>query len=437
MPTRCHPRLILFTLAALLAASSAANAQPIRYDVVRSDDSACAADPGTLRWAIDSANADGVASEVRFAPAIFGQTIRLECPLLVEESLSLFASPSVVVDGSNLAGMTVLSFGGIPAQSHSVQDLQLRGGTDTQGVAITLAHTVSMVGCRIYGNALTAAAATPDGAGVHLDDGKLLLDRCLLYYNSAAGDGGAILVDQGQLYIVRTRLDKNTAALGGGGIAFRGLAGSLVQVDGSTFYSNLAGQGGAIAVYSGNLSNALTVVNSTFTSNGRPAGGTGGAIYGNRLFGPNPVRISLTSSTFSLNLAATGSTLALVPGAGNVLRAYNTILDKPAGASAICSGTDFGGHHDIWDDTSCALGTVQNGSKPNTNPMVSRWRIMEGRPRRTAWTPPARRSAPATRRCVPPPISAAFPAPRAGWARTRTERVRSGGRADQQARLNR
>ncbi len=331
---------------------------------VTSASGSCAGTPGTLVWAIDKANTDGTSSTVTLDPSLAGQTIPLVCPLVVIEELSFVGHPGVTVSGATLAGMDILTFDA-PGATHDVQDLQLVGGTNTRGINIEPNQLVYLFRSTVRDNVNVGAVT---GAGIRLVGSALTLDRTTLLRNKTPSLGGAVYAAESEIRVFDSSFDKNEAA-NGGGMFVEGPSGNIV-VNSSTFYANKAGQGGAISLFDGPTGAFLDVDNSTFSTNGDNAT-VGGAVYLGDLGWPANSDASIVNSTFSNNRGQFASAIAVIDGFASV---YNTAFYRIAATAPHCyvnPGADMGGHHNIWNDTSCPLGTVWLGSKPNTDPLLN------------------------------------------------------------------
>jgi CSLREA domain-containing protein len=133
------------------------------------------------------------------------------------------------------------------------------------------------------------------GAGARVQEGKLLLQRVLVHYNSALGvDGGGLLNDRGELELVDSTVSDNVAGWNGGGIASWG----ALKLAGTTIRGNLAQEYYGGGVISGG---PLTIADSTFINNQAPGGnGFGGGLHTN---GEGAV---ITNTTFTGNLGFNG-----------------------------------------------------------------------------------------------------------------------------------
>jgi PKD repeat protein len=246
---------------------------------------------GSLRSAINAANADSQADTIEFDAALGGQTI------VLHDSLNIFQN--LTISG--------------PAGGISV--VRNLGDSNTFRIFDIESATVSIQGVTISGGRM------PEGGGID-NHGNLTLTDCNVINNSAARDGGGIR-NNGSLTAVNCTISGNLLDGGssqrGGGIYSPGqlvLSGCTVANNRLTF--NLGGQGGGI--YS---DGPLTVADSTIADN-RTGAGFGSGIY-NGWFGQisnttfsgnfgtgalmNTETVSLVNCTFSGNGGSSGSAI--------------------------------------------------------------------------------------------------------------------------------
>ncbi len=180
---------------------------------------------GSLREAIALANPG---DRIAFAPTLDG-TITLASPLVVDRALTIDGQRRIVLDGNDATRvLQVTSTGQLQLSALSVQ----RG-------------------------------AATQGAGV-LNEGTLVIDRCLVRDNHAINGGGGIFHSGVSLSVLDSDITDNETFSGGGG-------GLLDQTTGSTTIArsritgNMAGtQGGGIWQNSGRM---LTITHSTISGN--------------------------------------------------------------------------------------------------------------------------------------------------------------------------
>lgn len=219
------------------------------------------AGPGSLRDAIDQANANaGVSDSITFDPAFFGtpRTIALTGALVITDPVSI-SGPSanlVTVDAGSVDRVMVLRL-----------------------AAPLWGQTVSLKGLTLANGSPPAA----QGAGLYNESASLVIDSCVITNcTNMFFSGGAISLESiyAPLTLINSTIEANSAFEGGaifinGGIP--SIAGSLVAtIQNSTLKSNssvFGGNGGAILVGAGG---SAVIINSTL--DGNIADGNGGAI---------------------------------------------------------------------------------------------------------------------------------------------------------------
>jgi hypothetical protein len=212
------PALIL-----VLALASTARAAPSSI-LVTSDSSD---GPGSLRAAIDEANADGVETHITFASGLTGSTIRLawgsgelglheSFPTTVDGDIDGNGTPDVTIDvartswaglnvstdGNTVRGLVIMHASGpgifVSGSGNTIEGCRLieNGG---QGVSISGGPGNIVKGCRIGTDASGAARLGNADAGVLLHDGAsgntVGPDNVIAWNNVAGWSGGIALFD--------------------------------------------------------------------------------------------------------------------------------------------------------------------------------------------------------------------------------------------------
>ena len=222
---------------------------------------------GTLRWAIDQANASNQADMITFS-SLFNtpQTITLTGgPLVLTDT----ATATVAGPGADLLSVS---------ESQEYRDFDIQGGSAAlSGLTITGAH--------ILGN----------GGGVRNQGGTLSLSHVTIEGNSAGYSGGGVFAQFGATTLDQCTISGNSAVRPGGGVYID--LGTLSMHD-CTFSDNSAPQGGGLS----NVGGRLTLTNCTFSDNSAP-NGSGGGLY-------DVGSARLTDCTLSGNSASGGGGLA-------------------------------------------------------------------------------------------------------------------------------
>jgi hypothetical protein len=194
---------------------------------------------GTLRWAIQQANADGAAGSgpdtVTFATGLSGTIYLTQGPLVISKGNDTVQGPEasvLTVDGQNKT--IVFDVG--------------EGSTATFS-GLTIAHGFNELG---------------DGAGIN--NGGALTVRGCTFANDAAYGGGGIFSEQASVSVTGCTFSDDVASgTSGGGIY--GYAGGSVTITDCTFDSDSAGEGGAVGFRGITPADTLNVTGSSFTDN--------------------------------------------------------------------------------------------------------------------------------------------------------------------------
>jgi hypothetical protein len=290
--------------------------------------------PGSLREAMEAAEANAGADEIVFADGV-GGTITLASTLPVVRDpagLVIDGGGDVTVSGNN--AVTVFFVGRNADQQGgalSLRNLKITDGKCTHilcgGAAIfTNGESLEVINTTISGN---DAARGVGGAIASVSDGPLTITNSTISDNSA-GAGGGIYDAGGGLTVTNSTISGNSASFWGGGI----LSESPLMVTNSTISGNSASRRG---------------------------GGIASTWFGDGL---------VTNSTISGN-SASGSGGGIFNDDGNFMTLRNTIVANST-SSGNCGGqgpiTDLG--YNIDDGRTCGF-TQATGSLPNTNPLLN------------------------------------------------------------------
>lgn len=185
---------------------------------------------GSLRAAIDAANAAGGSNTITFAPAVAGQTITASAND-TNHPFAFGPTAFVIAKGDNL------TIAGDPA----LAGITLSGGGIHRLFAVYAGASLTVENLTLTGGmAQGGAGGNVTGVGINGGEGG----------GGGAGLGGAVF-NEGSLNLVATTLTGNTAAGGNGGVGmdgalYGGAGGGSAGFSGGTFVSGgLAGSGGA------------------------------------------------------------------------------------------------------------------------------------------------------------------------------------------------
>lgn len=316
MSHRQHaPAIIRNTAAVLVVASLCVagwtpSAQADTFTVTNLDD----AGPGSLRQAIEDAEANAGADDIVFDPGLSGTltltsmaSLASAFPVVREDLTITGPGPDVItVDAAgqgkhflvdslsddqalSLSGLTLIGgtssgtggaiavFGG---DTLTASEMVLEGNSAISGGAIgTIGGAVEVFDSRLLGNSASGSILSAGGAiagfvsGLTDDESRIRVDRSELTGNSATRSGGAIylesesaLVGEGQVRISRSTLAGNTTDDDAGGAVFLEGMGPSLQMVNSTVSGNDSGQFGAVAM-DGTGGSKISLFNSTIVEN--------------------------------------------------------------------------------------------------------------------------------------------------------------------------
>jgi hypothetical protein len=249
------------------------------------DTSDSAADTGSLRHAIDLANANTntAGSLITFAPSVFNTTTPQVITLLSGTlDLKEMSGPELI-DGPGASLLTIW-------------------GNDTyQGLNVAGGVTASLTGLTIERGYTTLL----NGGGIE-DDGTLAVTNCTIADNVSGGMGGGIY-DGGALTVTGSTIQGNVSKGGvGGGLDVD--ADATANITDSTIEGNSAtgagSVGGGIAV---TVDSALMVINST-VGGASSSEINSSSLYGGGIYNGSGCTLTITGSTIEGNsVSAVGS----------------------------------------------------------------------------------------------------------------------------------
>jgi predicted outer membrane repeat protein len=271
-PARPRPRW--FGIGAALGLLLAPGlAQADTYTVVNNADSG----PGSLREAIDTANANPGADTIKF------DMTQVVSPITLTSDTYVIAD-DLTIQGPGAALLTL-------------------SGDHTYRVIYNLYANLIIDGLTI------ADGYSETGGAIYNDGGTLTLSDSTLSGNTAFQGGAIYNYSRSTLSISNSTLTGNTASAGGA-ISSDG----LTTISSSTLIGNTATDGGTI-----NNSGTLSISNSTLSGN--TARARGGAIYNFSYYIPSAVTV--VQSTLSGNRADAGGAI------------YNTSTPSPVGSALV------------------------------------------------------------------------------------------------------
>ncbi|QDU06235.1 putative outer membrane protein pmp6 precursor [Gimesia chilikensis] len=274
------------------------------FTVLNTDNSGA----GSLRDAIEQANANEGADTITFDSSLAGQTVSLTSQISISDDLTIvgLGPDQLTLDGKGSSRIFQIYDG----SSGTTIDVEISGITLTNGYATS-------------------------GGAIHNREQLSLVDTTLAN-NISIGSGGAIYNDGGSVTVENSTLNGNMA-LGdtspghGGGIY--SIAGSLTMTD-SDFSDNMADKTGG-GIYSG-MDGDLTVSQSTFARN---QGQSGGGIYSFR------TALNIHDSQFSENRGIADPEFPTQASEGGAVYHTSTLLIEPGVQDALITNSVFTDNH--------------------------------------------------------------------------------------------
>jgi parallel beta-helix repeat protein len=311
------------TLGVALAAGR--SAQAATFNVVNLDD----AGPGSLRQAIEDANAAAGADVITFQAGLSGTILLTSGQLAITDSVDIQGPGAslLAVNGNGSSRVFYLY------NNAAVLDVTISGLTVTFGSATIGAGIVDFdENLTLDGVVISQNAVTGDGGGLWADGFNMTLTirNSRITGNTADDDGGAIYVEDtgGPLTIQNTVITGNFAGGSGGGIYFYD-PDTDVTIQDSTISGNTAGRlGGGIYLYSPDAG-SWVIRNTTISGNSAQEGG------GLFLYQPDQPFL-IENSTISGNQATAGD------GGGIYLYGYSITIHNSTIAGNTATGSGGG-----------------------------------------------------------------------------------------------
>lgn len=335
------------TVGATIAAPGAAQADTFNVTNLLDDGS-----PGTLRTAVDDAQANPGFDRILFSSGLSGTITLLDGDLEIDDGVEIVGPghARVTVDGNGLDRIfSIYPAGqGLPFTNFTISGLTLTGGDpgeDEEGGAIfSVGGRVVVEDSVITGN----TASDGFGGAVASKYGSVLIDSSVISGNSAEGGGGLATKYGGTVTVDDTTIVGNTTNGEGGGGINTALADTLVITDSTLSGNSAPGRGGGgIAAY------GSSTLLSNSTVSGNSAEGGGGVLAINYDYFDAASKFTTRNSTiaqnsatefaggvgaygdtalFSTNSIIAGNTTGEVaPNVGGEIDAAFTLVNDPAG----------------------------------------------------------------------------------------------------------
>ncbi|QDT82004.1 putative outer membrane protein PmpB precursor [Gimesia maris] len=263
------------------------------FTVLNTDDSGA----GSLRDAIEQANANAGADSISFEAALAGETIVLTTELQITDDLTItgLGSDQLTLDGNSDSRIFNISDGSFGTLlTVEIRGLALTNGFSDNGGAISNYEDLTVKDCLFSENDVSSvqiqSAGFNNGGAIRNVAGTLEVSNTT-FSNNLAVDGGAIYNSTGTVNVMNSMFSENMATTTqgqGGGIY--GIYGSVAITECSFLSNSASGYGGGI----GTLYGTLSVTDSFFSNNSAGPHSSGSAIY-------NDGQMTVTRSVFSEN----------------------------------------------------------------------------------------------------------------------------------------
>ncbi|HBL45220.1 MAG TPA: hypothetical protein DDZ90_17705, partial [Planctomycetaceae bacterium] len=304
------------------------------FTVVNTDDSGA----GSLRDAIEQANASAGADTISFDAALAGESIVLSTELQITDDLTItgLGADRLTLDGNGDSRIFNLNnWIADEAIIVEITGLTLTNGSADSGAAIISYESLSLSGMVFsdnIGSSRGGAIYSDDwhlsisdseflrntsrsGGAIYSQSAFLNVERVTFTGNTVTGNrdgtGGAITNIAGSMRVTNSFFSQNTASRLGG--AIHNSQYSSAQISNTVFSQNRAQSGGGIS----SLEAFLNVADSTFTEN--QATENGGAVfvkvYESVVIGS---QATISGSTFSMNSAGNSG--------GGIANHYGTLI---------------------------------------------------------------------------------------------------------------
>ena len=216
---------------------------------------------GTLRWAVNGANADTSPSTIVLELGTTPTTITLTQGQLelsnTSESVAIYdgaGQGAVTISGNNASRVFQVDKG----VTASISGLTITGGSAHDGGGLLNYGSATVSECTISGN-----SAYYGGGLRNIDRGTAVISDCTISSNSASGSGGGV-DNRGNATLTDCTISGNDATNYGGGLLNEALSYASAKITDCTISGNTAEYGGGCYLYDGGTS---TINNSIIAGN--------------------------------------------------------------------------------------------------------------------------------------------------------------------------
>jgi Ca2+-binding RTX toxin-like protein len=318
---------------AVLFAPPAAGAA---FSVTNTNDSGA----GSLRQAVEDADAAAGADTITFSPAVTGAIVLTSGEISIDDAALTIQGPGasrLAIDGNNASRLFTIP-GGDANRTTVISGLTLRNGNAGSGSGGAIRMTGTGGTLTLSDSVVSGNEAGDDGGALYTADGTVNALNTVFTGNAAGDDGGSAFLDANQKIQTwrNVTISGNTAGGDGGGIMFYSLYNATL-VENSTISGNTAGRtGGGVYLYKTGdddvPSGSPSVVIRGTTISGNTAVDGGGGVYFDQDNGDFERAVRFENSTISGNTSTTG------PG-GGVYLPNTDLTSNPEGTVTFDSTT--------------------------------------------------------------------------------------------------
>ncbi|QDV53622.1 choice-of-anchor Q domain-containing protein [Gimesia fumaroli] len=292
------------------------------FTVVNTNDSGA----GSLRDAIEQANANAGADTISFDAALAAQTIVVSTEMQITDDLMLtgLGADLLTLDGNGDSRIFNIDDGSFETMlTVSLSGMTLTNAFNSIGGAVFSHEDLTLENCTISGN-----QSGWRGAGVYSEQGRLFITGSTFAENQtlySSSSGAGIYSVDSTLTVRDSTFHKNETFTSGGGIFYTYETGTTsLEVSNCTFTENIGGGGGGISVFRGSVivSDSTFYQNQAMTEDAPASGGGGISVrYG---------AISVTNSRFEQNTAVENGGAIYHDSSGTLVVSESTFLQNSA-----------------------------------------------------------------------------------------------------------
>jgi hypothetical protein len=288
---------------------------------------------GTLRQAIQQANATPDADTITFAAGLSGSIRLLSALPDLQHQLAMIgpASNAVTLERTASASFRLLTVANNARVT--IANLTLTNGFAQSGGGVLNSGTLMLNACTIAGNEATGFG---EGGGGVLNYGALVVTNSVIHTNRSSNSGGGIRNINGTVSVYSSTIAENAGTTGGGIANHNGTA----FVEATTVSGNRSFDAGA-GVF--NRFGTTRLLNSTVSGNSAQSANGGGGVYVS--YGDVFVSFSTIASNLAINSGKGGGIRKEV--SATVTIDHTIVAGNRAANGPDLSGTITSGDHNL------------------------------------------------------------------------------------------